>query len=108
MSRESAYCLRARPAGAAFAAAWDRALRFPAARAGHNQGREGHGPAARPIGFPGRKHHESHGSGRTAPQHQLNQLPARERAGHGPSSESGIFPARRAELLALIERAVRG
>ena len=32
MSRESAYRFRARPSGAEFASAWDRALRFVPAR----------------------------------------------------------------------------
>lgn len=108
MSREGAYRLRARSSAAGFAAAWDRALRFPAAGAGHDQGHEGHGPASRPVGLPAREHHESHGSRRTKRHRQLNQLPAQERAVYALSSEGGVSPARRAELLALIERAARG
>ena len=105
MSRESAYRLRARPSGAEFAAAWDHAL---LATTGHNQGHEGHTTTPRPIGCRSREHHESHGSRRTAPHRQLNQLSAQERAGHAPSTEGRLSPARRAELLALIERAGRG
>jgi len=94
MSRESAYRLRARPS-AGFAAAWDHALRRTPDRMGHNEGHERHGPASPPVGLPAREHHESHGSGRTAPHHQLHQL-------------HRLFPTRRAELQALIERAGRG
>ena len=121
MSRESAYRLRARPSAAGFAAAWDLALRHDPERIGHNESHERHAPAASSVGFPPRKHHESHGSGRIAPHHQLHQLPARERAGSGaqpvpqtgehpdvPSTGGRLSRARRAELLALIERAGRG
>ena len=95
MSRESAYRLRARPSAAGFAAAWDLALRRADDAMGHDEGHQSHNPPSRSIGFPTREHHESHGSGRTAPRRQLNQL-------------HRLSPARRAELLALIERAGRG
>jgi len=95
MSRESAYRLRARPSAAGFAAAWDHALRRTPVRMGHNEGHERHSPAPRPVGFPAREHHEGHSFVRTAPHHQLHHL-------------HRLSPARRAELLALIERAGRG
>lgn len=138
MSRESAYRLRARPTANEFAAAWDRALSCAPATAGtqtaaegqrlrrwaeplpsqgtsafpipvdHNQGHESHSPASRRIGLPAGEYHESHSFRQTAPRRQLDQLSAQERAGHAPSTEGSISPARRAELLALIERAGRG
>ncbi|MGH6729319.1 MAG: hypothetical protein ACREBK_04130 [Sphingomicrobium sp.] len=95
MSRESAYRLRARQSAAGFAAAWDHALRRATDRMGHNDGHESHKPAAPPVGLPAREQHEGHSSGRTAPHRQFSQL-------------HRLSPARRAELLALIERAGRG
>jgi hypothetical protein len=95
MSRESAYRLRARLSAAGFAAAWDLALRCGPDQMGHIESHESRNSAAASVGFPAREHHESHGSGRTALHHQLHQLHC-------------LSPARRAELLALIERAGRG
>ena len=95
MSRESAYRLRARPSAAGFAAAWDLALAGASDRMGHNQGHESHASAVPPVGFPAREHHDSHGSDRTGSHHQFDQL-------------HRLSPARRAELLALIEMAGRG
>ena len=105
MSRESAYRFRARRSGAEFAAAWDHALQN---NMGHNEGHNRHSPAPPPIGLSAGEHHESHSVGRTAQHRQFHQLSAQERAGHAPSTEGSISPARRADLLARIKQASRG